>query len=453
VSRPAAWHAASAWTGDGTIARDALIEVEGERIVAVTTGQPHRPGVTRLRGLVMPGLANAHSHSFHRAMRGRAQGTGGDFWTWRDQMFAVAEVLDPASYRDLAAAVFAEMALAGITAVGEFHYLHHGPDGRPYDDPNAMGLALADAAQVAGIRLSLLDTCYLRSGFAGDPLGPAQRRFTDGHAASWAERASDLAVALAGRPRVKVGAAIHSVRAVDQVGMSIVAEWARSAETPLHFHLSEQRAENRAALAATGLTPTELFEAAGALGSQSTAVHATHLTGGDIARLGRTGTSVCLCPLTERDLADGIGPAIALASAGTPLVLGSDNHSQIDLFAEARAVEHHERLASGTRGHHDPDDLLRAATSAGMRSLGWDAGRLAPGALADFIAVDLESPRLAGAQPGQLASHVAFAATASDVTDVIVGGQPIVADRQHIGLGNVGGLLGSAIDSVGRAVA
>ncbi len=447
------WHAALAWTGDGTVSQDVLIDVDGERIVAVTQGVPQPPDSTPLRGLVMPGLVNAHSHAFHRVLRGHGQDAGGDFWSWRDRMYAVAEILDPDLYRDLAAAVFAEMALAGITAVGEFHYLHHGPDGRPYAQPSAMGHALADAAQAAGIRLTLLDTCYLRSGFIGEPLSASQRRFTDGHASQWAERVGDLASAMAGRPRVKVGAAIHSVRAVDQVGMSIVAEWARAAKAPLHFHLSEQPAENQAALAATGLTPTELLEAAGALGGRSTAVHATHLGAGDIARLGTSRTSICLCPLTERDLADGIGPAMALASAGTPLVLGSDNHTQIDLFAEARAVEHHERLASRTRGHHDPDDLLRAATSSGMRSLGWDAGRLESGALADFIAIDLSSPRLAGSRPERLAAHVVFAATAADVSDVIVGGRAIVSDRHHVGLGDVAGLLGSAIDSLGSAVA
>jgi len=197
-------------------------------------------------------------------------------------MYAAAASLDPDSYRALARAVFGEMALAGITGVGEFHYLHHGPGGTPYDDPNAMGHALIEAAAEAGIRITLLDTCYLASGFGTPPEG-VQERFSDGDAAAWAERAS----ALRGAPHARIGAAIHSVRAVPAGQLATVADWARERGVPLHAHLSEQRAENEACLAATGRTPAELLDEHGALGAHCCMVHATHLTDADIERLDR----------------------------------------------------------------------------------------------------------------------------------------------------------------------
>src|SRR5206468_7018317 len=184
----------------------------------------------------------------------------------------------------------------------------------------------------------------------------------------------------------------------------------------LHLHLSEQRRENQACLAATGLTPAGLCAEQGVLGPGTTAVHATHLDDGDVALLGGGRTAVCMCPTTERDLADGIGPAGRLAAAGSPLALGSDSHAVVDLFEEARAVELDERLATERRGNHRPSDLLAAATEGGARALGWpEAGAIAPGRLADLVSVRLDTPRLAGAPAGDLLAAVVFAATAADV--------------------------------------
>src|SRR4029453_16205275 len=222
--------------------------------------------------------------------------------------------------------------------------------------------------------------------------------------------------AVAERPGLRVAAGIHSVGAGAEGAMATVAPWASAREAPLPLHLSEQPAENEACLAATGRTPAGLADAARVLGPRTTAVHATHLTGEDVALLGATGTAVCLCPTTERDLADGIGPALALADAGSPLCLGSDSHAVVDLFEEARAVELDERLASGRRGNHRPADLLAAATEAGMAALGWDAGRLAPGRLADLVTVGLDSVRLAGARPADAVGQLVFAATPPPLT-------------------------------------
>ena len=409
------FHCEYAWVA-GRVERDVLVEVADGRFTTVRPGAP-AGGATRLRGMVLPGLADAHSHAFHRALRGRTHAGRGSFWTWREQMYEVAGRLDPDSYYALARAVYGEMALAGITCVGEFHYLHHGPDGAPYADPNAMGHALIAAAGDAGIRITLLDTLYLTSTVDGAPLEGVQRRFGDGDADRWAARVADIRTA----PHARAGAAAHSVRAVpaEQLG-------ALAGHPVRHVHLSEQRAENEQCRAVHGCTPTELLDRHGLLGPGATAVHATHLTGDDVRALG--GTGICLCPTTERDLADGIGPARALADAGSPLSLGSDSHAVIDILAEAHALEMDERLAAESRGRFTAAELVAAATN--HASLGWtDAGDIAAGRRADLVAVSLDSVRTAGARPEQ----VVFAATAADVTDVVVDGRRVVADRRHTG--------------------
>lgn len=440
------WHAQWAWLGtDDGIRSGVLIGVDGDRIASLATDvrQPP-PTARRLAGLVMPGLCNAHSHCFHRALRGRTNARGGTFWTWREAMYAVAARLNPETYHALARATFAEMALAGITSVGEFHYLHHDVDGRPYGNRNAMGEALIAAASEIGIRMTLLDTCYLAGGF-GSPLQAVQRRFGDGDAHRWAERASDLRVPAG----VRRGAAIHSVRAVPAEQMTVVAQWADDHQTPLHVHLSEQRAENDACAIAYGCTPTQLLHDAGALGDRTTAIHGTHCAPADVLLLKARGCGLCMCPTTERDLGDGIGPAHDAAEAGVALSVGSDGHSVIDLFEEARAMELDERLRVEARGHWTPAALLRAATAAGQAALGWgDVGRLAIGSLADFIAIDLNTPRLAGADPGHLLEAVVYSATASEVEEVVVGGRTIVSDRHHHTVVDVPDALRRAIATV-----
>jgi formiminoglutamate deiminase len=402
------------------------------------------PGATVLRGLTLPGLANAHSHAFHRALRGTVQVGSGTFWTWREIMYSVAFSLTPDSYFELARAVYAEMALAGITCVGEFHYLHHQLDGSPYDNPNAMGDALIAAAAAAGIRITLLDTVYLHGGLARGghrPLEGAQARFGDGRAERWYARWSELK----GGEHARIGAAMHSVRAYsDRDGYRTFAEWTR--EVPTHIHLSEQPAENEACLAVHNRTPARLLADSGFWGPNTTAVHATHLTGEDISLLGAAGSTVCMCPTTERDLADGIGPAPQLRRAGSPLSLGSDSHAVIDLFEEARAMELNERLRSRARGHWTPAQLLRAATADGHACLGWpEAGRLEPGALADFTTIALDSVRTAGPPPRLGAETAVFAATASDVRHTVVAGRQIVRDGQHLLVQDVPAALARAI--------
>ncbi len=402
-----------AWLGGEPAEPGVLLEVEGERLRAVEAGVEAPDDAERLAGLTLPGLANAHSHAFQRALRGHTQGGGkGSFWTWREQMYELAGSLDPDSCFAISRAAFGEMALAGITCVGEFHYLHA--------EGNAMGEAVIAAAGEAGIRITLLDACYLHGGIEG---------FRDKDARAWAERVG----ALREGPAVRVGAAIHSVRAVDPESARVVAEWA--GDRPLHAHVSEQPKENEECLAAHGRTPTALLADAGALAGNFTAVHATHLTREDIALLGEAGATCCLCPTTERDLADGIGPARELRAAGAAMAVGSDSQAVIDLFEEARAIELDERLATGERGNHRPAGLLRAATAWGHAALGWpEAGELRVGALADLVNVDLDGVRLAGTTPETALDSVVFAAAAPDVRHAMVGGRWIVRDGAHVSL-------------------
>ncbi|MEU4088068.1 formimidoylglutamate deiminase [Streptomyces aureus] len=415
------------------------------RVTDVRTGvDSPPPGAEILRGLTLPGLANAHSHAFHRALRGTVQVGSGTFWTWREIMYSFADRLTPETYHALARAVYAEMALAGVTAVGEFHYVHHAHDGTPYADPNAMGEALVAAAADAGIRVTLLDTAYLSSGF-GQPPNQHQRRFSDGTAEAWAERCS----LLKDRDHARIGAAIHSVRAVPAAELATVARWAEERRAPLHVHLSEQTAENEACLAAHGRTPTRLLADHGVLGPRTTGVHNTHLTDEDITLLGGSGTGTCMCPTTERDLADGIGPAVALQAAGSPLSLGSDSHAVIDLLEEARAMELNERLRTRTRGHWTAAALLRAASADGHAALGWDdAGSIETGALADFTTIALDSVRTAGPVPRLGAETAVFAATAADVRHTVVAGRHVVRDGAHTLVPDVAAALADAVQAL-----
>ncbi|HUZ27445.1 MAG TPA: formimidoylglutamate deiminase [Streptosporangiaceae bacterium] len=455
---PRAWHAELAWLPGLGVRRDVLVEAVGDRFTGATPGVAAAglpAGTTRLAGLTLPGLANAHSHAFHRALRGITQAGRGTFWTWRERMYEVAGRLDPDRYLSLARATYAEMALAGITCVGEFHYVHHDTGGAAYADPNEMGRALIEAAAQAGIRICLLDACYLSGGLGpgGDrlPLAGAQLRFGDGDAHAWVARVDALGADEHGMlgAQARAGAAIHSVRAVPPDQMGPIVAWARRLGAPLHAHLSEQQAENHACLAAYGQTPAEVLDEAGALGPRSTAVHATHLSATDIALLGDRRSYACFCPTTEADLADGIGPARALASAGSPLTVGSDSQAVIDLLEETRRVELGERLATWERGHFTAAELLRAATVDGHASLGWpEVGQIAPGALADLVTIALDTPRTAGTAPDTALESVIFGATAADVRAVVVGGREVVRDGQHLLVPDVPAALSAAIRAV-----
>jgi formiminoglutamate deiminase len=399
-----------AWLGGDRPVAGVVIELDGARIAAVATGVALPPaGAAQLGGLTLPGLANAHSHCFQRALRGRTEAPArGSFWTWRSEMYALAERMDEARYEALARATFAEMALAGITLVGEFDYLHH-------------SAATVRAAAAAGVRLTLIDACYLEGGLA---------RFRDASVEHWCARMQQLERSgPLGGERVRPAAAIHSLRAVTPPDAARVAAFAAERDWPLHAHVSEQVRENAEVLERYGATPTALLAAAGALSARFTAVHATHMSSADLALMAAAEAYCCMCPTTERDLADGIGPV-----AGR-LTLGSDSQSIIDPFEEARAVELDHRLATGTRGSFGAAQLAGALTVDGYASLGWsEGGTITVGALADLSTVSLGGVALAGTAADHALESVIFAGGATDVSDVFVGGRRVVRDGAHVSI-------------------
>ena len=412
------------WLPSG-LARAVRMVVDDGRFVSVEPRAARQPEDIRLRGVVFPGLANAHSHVFQRALRGRTQSDGDNGIAWRARMYEVAERLNPELYLALARATYAEMALAGFTTVGEYHYLHHGPDGVPYADPNAMGGALTKAAGEVGIRLTLLDTLYLSGGLTSEghlPAAGVQQRFSDGSVEAWATRMNRIEQS----GLLRRGAAIHSIRAVPREEAAYAVQLV--GDQPLHVYVSEQPAENLACQMFYGMTPTELLADIDALGPELTAVHATHLTERDISLLADTGCQVVVCPTSEQDMADGIPQVRRLLDSGVPVAIGTDQHAFIDPFIELRELEMHERLDSGERGRISTAQLIRCGSVHGYQSLGWyDGGAIAPGLLADFITVDLESTRTAGSK----AAEILYTANASDVLTVVVGGRTIVEDGQH----------------------
>lgn len=414
-----------------SVEADILLEIDGGRFTKIEIGAASG-SAEQLAGLSLPGLANAHSHAFHRALRSRTQTDRGTFWTWRDLMYGAAQRLDPSGYFRLARAVFAEMVSSGVSCVGEFHYIHHQPNGAPYADPNEMGSAMMAAAAEAGLRITLLDTLYLHGGLNADGYcdpRPEQQRFADKTVHEWIERVELLKAATGQR----VGAAIHSVRAVDPKSMATVADWAKVKDAVVHAHVSEQVVENQASLSHHHLTPVGVMAEAGLLSNRFSAVHATHLDESDLSALASSGSTVVMCPTTERDLGDGIGPTSEFAAREIPMAVGSDSHAVIDLFEEARALELDERLRSQSRGIHSAGDLLQIASLHGHRSLGWnDAGAIGVGQRSDLVTLSLGSIRLAGTTQANFLEAAIFAATSADISDVYIDGRHVVSGGNHL---------------------
>ncbi len=423
------FHCERTWLGGRDVATDVMVTAVDGTITAVEPQALPDPRAARLHGLVLPGMVSAHSHAFHRALRGRTSSGRGTFWTWRDAMYELAAGISPDGYRDLATGVFAEMLLAGYTSVGEFHYLHHDADGRAYADPNEMTRALLDAAAETGIRLTVLDTCYLTSGPGRAPEG-VQRRFADDDAESWAARVDGLGAVPS---TASVGAAVHSVRACDPASIAVVASWAKARDRVLHAHVSEQVAENDESLTAHGATPTAVLADAGALDARFTAVHATHLSDADRRLLAASTVGVCICPTTEEDLGDGLCDLTALRALHDVTVsVGSDSNAVIDPFLEARALEGHERLRTGHRGTMGPEALADAMTAGGAVALGRPSGGIVVGAPCDLVAVATTSVRLAPVRDDDLLASVLASATGSDVATVVVDGTVVVEESRHL---------------------
>ncbi|CAN5886058.1 formimidoylglutamate deiminase [soil metagenome] len=421
---------------------------------------------------LLPGFVNAHSHAFQRLIRGRTQwrptdGIGSDFWSWREAMYHAALSLSPDDVYAVSRFCFLEMLRAGITAVGEFHYLHNDPAGRPYDDRAELAHRVIAAARDVGMRIRLLNVCYA-TGAIGAPLRPEQRRFGTPVLDEFLRSTASLVDAYAADPLVSIGVAPHSIRAVPSDWLRPLHEFAVQHDLPFHMHVSEQPAEVDACVAAWGVRPVELLHDRGVLDARFTGVHATHISDAEITLLARSDATVCACPGTERDLGDGFLRAVDLASAGVCIALGTDSQTIIDMLEEMRLVEYHERLrrlervvvtgrpagatprprSSGQIGNrlereallgptgrqlHPAPLLLEMGTVAGARSLHVESGVLDPGALADFVTVNLDDPTLAGWTRDSLAAMLALSAPSAVISDAVVAGRRTLQQRTHVG--------------------
>jgi formimidoylglutamate deiminase len=390
----------------------------------------------RLKGTaLLPGLVSAHSHAFQRAIRGRTERRAAgksDFWAWREAMVEAAGRIGPDDLHAVARMAFFEMICAGITAVGEFHYLHRDARGHPYADRNETAKQLARAAREVGIRFSLLRVAYARSGVQA-PDNPLQRRFVEDSTDEVLQSLDDLEAELCGDAAVSLGIAPHSVRACPASWIERLAAEAERRRLPLHLHVAEQPAEVAQCLAEHGLRPVALLARLGALSERTTAVHAIHLDPGEIALLGKARATVCACPTTERNLGDGIVPADRLLAAGARFALGTDSNVQIDLLEDARELDYHLRLERLERVVLEPgadalDALARRlhgfGSRGGMAALGLPGGGLAPGDPADFVVVRLDDPSIAGAREDDLLAAVVFSMARTAIRDVYVGGEP-----------------------------
>lgn len=367
----------------------------------------------------IPAMPNAHSHAFQRALRGRGERPGpagtDDFWSWRTEMFALAATLEPASMRRLARETYAEMAGAGYGVVGEFHYVHHRPDGTPYLEPNEMARAVAEAAVEAGLPIVLLPAAYHRGGWDGQdlPPQPGQRRFCDPDVGTFLGRVDGLRQWAASVPGVEVGIAAHSVRAVPASWLEAIAAYSERHGLVRHVHAHEQRRELAECQAEHGCSPIALLGQTGFLGPLASVIHGIHVLSEDVAMLAGSETTVVSCPTTEGNLGDGYLPAMAYSEAGVPLAIGSDSQVRIDPFEEARELETGSRrerqLRSGLLAA--VGDLWGELCRNGYRSLGLD-GSLERRAT---IEIDLEHPDLRGVGPADLPLALVTCASAGIV--------------------------------------
>jgi formimidoylglutamate deiminase len=424
---------------------------------------------TRLKNrALLPGLVNTHSHVFQRVIRGRTEHRTEEgldsFWTWREMMYSAATRLTPQDVYDAARMAFLEMVLGGITAVGEFHYLHHAPDGTPYDDPNLIAKETVRAAVDTGLRIALLRVAYARSGYNTES-NPRQARFLETDAEDFLRHVEKLSSNLAHSVgRAWVGVAPHSVRAVPLAYLKEVVRYAHEEQLPVHMHVAEQPAEVSVCIQEYGRSPVALLETEGLLSDRFTAVHAIHVTPKSIHALAEARATICACPTTERNLGDGVVPVDLFFKDDVRVALGTDSHVEIDLLEDARELEYHLRLQKLQRAVLAPDRsptrgprtgsrpgvgavrdgalaedrasalaarLFDCATSNGAESIGAPGGSLEPGHAADFFTVDLNDPSIAGANQDDLLTNIVFSLSRTAVRDVVVGGKQIVSDGKH----------------------
>ena len=448
------FRAGQLWQADGWHANVTLAIGADGRLVTSTESTG---GV--LGAWVLPGMPNLHSHAFQRAMaglaerKGRTPGLAGEragqsaasggtaqvtddsFWSWRETMYAFAAAIGPDELKAVAAQLYVEMLKAGYTQVCEFHYLHHQPDAAPYAPAEAMSLALIEAARETGIALTLLPVLYMSGGFDGRALGVRQRRF--GHEVSAYLRLLET-LRTREAANLRVGIALHSLRAVPAVALREVLASGLATGSPIHIHIAEQLGEVQDCLALRGARPVEWLLAHADVDAHWCLVHATHLTDAETVSLARSGAVVGLCPTTEANLGDGLFPLAAYAEAGGVFGIGSDSHISISPVEELRWLEygqrlrtHHRNVAARDHGASVGETLWRAALHGGAQASGMPVGTLHPGMRADLIVLDDSSPLLAARDQRSVLDSFIFAGNTPLVRDVMVGGQWVVRDFRH----------------------
>ncbi|UPG87335.1 formimidoylglutamate deiminase [Luteibacter aegosomatis] len=412
----------------------------GQDGVAIENGRfvPGAKGGERVGRFLLPGMPNLHSHAFQRAMAGLAErrGPGEDsFWTWRETMYAFAEAIDPDDLKAIATQLYVEMVKAGYTQVCEFHYLHHGPGGVPYADPAQMSLALIEAAKEAGIGLTLLPVLYMTGGFDGRPLSGRQRRFRHdvGQYVSLLERLVPMQDDM-----LRVGIALHSLRAVPEEAMRSLLATGISKTLPIHIHVAEQIGEVQDCLAVRGARPVEWLLDHAEVDERWTLIHATHLSAHETQRLAKSAAVAGLCPTTEANLGDGLFPLADFIDAGGTLGIGSDSHISVSPVEELRWLEYGQRLVTRHRNvaarrpeESVGDHLWRRALDGGARASSMDIARLGAGARADLLVLDDRSPLLAARDEADVLDSFLFAGNTPLVRDVMVGGRWRVRDFAH----------------------
>lgn len=395
-------------------------------------------GAERMPGPVLPGLSNLHSHAFQRAMAGLAETVADSrdsFWSWREQMYSLVQRLDPDQVGKIATHLYVEMLKAGYTSVGEFHYLHHDPDGRAYGNPAEMAERVLAGAGQAGIAMTMLPVLYSHGGFGGQPAGTGQRRFLHDTDAYLSLRAR-LRRQLADHPQHRVGLCFHSLRAVRPEQIEEVL--AQDREAPVHIHIAEQTREVDDCLEWSGQRPVEWLLDHAPVDERWCLIHATHMNATECAGLAASGAVAGLCPTTEANLGDGVFPATDYVAAGGAFGVGSDSHVSVSVVEELRWLEYAQRLATRHRNRLATAatpavgrTLYDAAVAGGSRALAQPAGRIEGGARADLVVLDGDQPLLAAADGDAILNRWLFGGDASFVRDVYVGGRRVVHDRVH----------------------
>lgn len=416
-------------------AEDVLISHDEAGLITGTEAGATRPEAGASGHIAVPGVANLHSHAFQRAMAGLGEWRGDtddSFWTWREVMYRFLGRLRPEDLEAIAAQLYVEMLEAGFTAVGEFHYVHHQPDGAPYRNLAEMAHRIEAAAQETGIALTLLPVFYANGGFGGQPTSGARARF-----ANDPQRFAKLVDGLSTKGRNVVGIAPHSLRAVTPESLAEAVEAAPPG--PIHIHIAEQVKEVEDCLAWSGQRPVEWLLHHQALDERWCLIHATHMTDEETRAAATAGAIAGLCPITEANLGDGTFNAVVFDEAGGRWGVGSDSHIRIDLAEELRSLEYSQRLRDlgrnrlAANGSANGRSLFQAAAEGGAAALHQPTGALEPGRACDIVSLQAEHPVLIGKRGDDWLNSWIFAGDGTCVSDVWVSGKHLVADGRHPG--------------------